>query len=280
MALQKIFISIFIACIVSSCIPSSQNVKNDVKISVEDVEFRQIVAYHNTRNIDALYPYLRSQNPALRYNVAKIFASIRDSMTLDSLYLLLNDPIIEVKGMAAYAIGQIGAIRSADRLILAFKSKDTLNVNNIANAHILEAVGKIGNTLDLKNLATIRTYRTTDTFLITSLSKAIFRMALRGITDNVGTDRMVDILYNRNNPYEARLYAAYYLSRAKNIDISGAKIRLTELYNREENTELLIPLAIAIGKTKDLDYLPLHKTQLLSSADYRLKVSVLKTLAY
>ena len=107
------------------------------------------------------------------------FASIKNIDSKDSLILMLQDPVMQVRAAAAYALGQTSDTKVTDRLISAFRGKDTLEVNNLCNANILEAVGKTGNLADLKALATVKTYRSTDTLLLLGQARAIFRMALR-----------------------------------------------------------------------------------------------------
>ena len=49
--------------------------------------------------------------------------------------------MLEVRAMAAYALGQIGSPKAETPLIAAFTAQDTLSVNNMFNRQILEALG-------------------------------------------------------------------------------------------------------------------------------------------
>jgi cyclophilin family peptidyl-prolyl cis-trans isomerase/HEAT repeat protein len=147
------------------------------------------------------------------------------------------------------------------------------------NAQILEAVGKTGMIKDLIHLATVKTYRSTDTLLLLGQARAIFRMALRNITAPEGTSRMVDLLPSENSVHDIRLYAAQYLARAKNIDVSLAKIRLTDIFVREKNPDIRMSLATCFGNHKDSLFLPALKTVLSREEDYRVQTQIIRALS-
>ena len=131
--------------IISSCIPDVTDNSASFEISLSDPEIQKIIDLGDKRDIKSLYKYLRDQNAAYRYQATLIFASIKSAEANDSLLVLLNDKNMQVRSAAAYAIGQSGDVTVALKLIAAFRGKDTLGVNNIFNANILEAVGKTGN---------------------------------------------------------------------------------------------------------------------------------------
>ena len=177
-----------------------------------------------------LYTYFNSSDPAHRYYAVMAFASIKNVVTYDSLFRMLKDPVLEVRAAAAYALGQSGNAKITDRIIAAFSGRDTLEVDNIYNANILEAVGKTGNESDLKAIATVKTYRSTDTFLLLGQMRAIYNFSLRKIIADEGTSRVVDLLYQKSIPIEVRTLAANYLGRNKTLNLSLYKVRLIEVF--------------------------------------------------
>lgn len=262
----------------SSCVPDTGNQMTDIVISMSDPEIQKITDLKDKQDLKGLYGYFRNENPSYRYQAVIAFASIKKAEANDSLVLMLQDPVMQVRSAAAFAIGQTGDSKITDRLILSFRGKDTLNVNNIFNANVLEAVGKTGNLSDLKSLATVRTYRSTDTLLLLGQARAIFRMALRNITCDEGTSRMVDLLYTTSVPKEVKVFAAQYFGRAKDINLSLSKVRLTDIFTRERNPDIRMALATAFGKSKDLDFLPALKTAMIAETDYRVKCNVMRAL--
>lgn len=264
--------------IMSSCVPDTGNQMTDIVISMSDPEIQKITDLKDKQDLKGLYGYFRNENPSYRYQAVIAFASIKNAEANDSLVAMLQDPVMQVRSAAAFAIGQTGDSKITDRLILSFRGKDTLNVNNIFNANVLEAVGKSGNLSDLKSLATVRTYRSTDTLLLLGQARAIFRMALRNITCDEGTSRMVDLLYTTSVPKEVKVLAAQYFGRAKDINLSLSKVRLTDIFTRERNPDIRMALATAFGKSKDIDFLPALKTAMIAETDYRVKCNVMRAL--
>ena len=275
--LLVIFLCIY-GFLMESCVPDTKTKVTEIHLSVNDKEIQKILTLQDNQDTKALYPYFRSENPTERYMAVLAFASIKNIDSKDSLILMLQDPVMQVRAAAAYALGQTGDTKVTDRLISAFRGKDTLEVNNLCNANILEAVGKTGNLADLKALATVKTYRSTDTLLLLGQARAIFRMALRNITSDEGTSRMVDLLYTSAIPLQVKIIAAQYFARAKDINLNLSKVRLTEIFNKERNPDIRMALATGFGKSKDLEFLPALKTALVAETDYRVKCNILRAL--
>ncbi|MBK9733760.1 MAG: peptidylprolyl isomerase [Saprospiraceae bacterium] len=269
-----LYLSFFI-----SCIPNTETQNTDISISLSDPELQKILDLKDKQDAPSLYKYFRHKNPAYRYHSVLAFGSIKNPAACDSLILMLKDPVIEIRAAAAFALGQTGDGKFTDRLIPAFNGKDTLNINNIFNANILEAVGKLGNLSDLKAIATVKTYRNTDSLLLLGQARAIYCMGLRNIVSDEGTSRMVDLLYLESTPEDVQLIAANYLGRTKNLNLSLYTVRLTEVFGREKNPDISMSLATAFGNTKDVNYLPSLKAKLISEPDYRVKCNIIRSLA-
>ena len=156
----------------AGCIPKTDTPKTIVNKSLIDKEIQKIYNFMATSDTDSLCFYLRHKDPSFRYHSLLLLSSLRDKNTLDSITPLLSDPILDVRALAAYTIGQLGVEKGALKLLSAFRNKDTISVNNQFNANILEAIGKTGNLSMLKSLASVKTYRVTDTLLISGQIKA------------------------------------------------------------------------------------------------------------
>jgi cyclophilin family peptidyl-prolyl cis-trans isomerase/HEAT repeat protein len=264
--------------LVQSCVPGSKSFDEKVEVSFSDPEVQNIINLQDKQDIPALYKYFNHTNPTYRYLAVNAFSSIKSKESADSLLRMLQDPILQIRAAAAYALGQSGNGKIVDRLILSFRGKDSFDVNNIFNANVLEAVGKLGVMSDLKNIATVKTYRSTDTMLLLGQSRAIYRMALRNIVSDEGTSRMVDLLNQSQIPNEVQIIAAHYLSKAKNINLQPYTIRLSDIYNREREKEIKLPLALALGNTKDSLMLPQIKRALRDETDFMIKINLIKAL--
>ena len=189
---------------------------------------------------------------------------------------ILGDPIIEVRTAAAYALGQIGNLETVDPLMNAFVNKDTSDVDNVFNSTILEAIGKTGNKSLLDALASVESYRITDTLLLLGQSRAIYRYANRGINTQKGTNRMVELASNQAYPNEVRVIAANYLARAKDIDISKSQFRIAEALIGASDPNVRMAIALALRKVTEPDILKILQSQFIVEKDYRVKVNILK----
>ncbi len=263
-----------------SCVPPTDEVITEVNLDYTNTDLQQIYTYIDRQDVDSLLSYTSHKDPAFRYLVANAFAAIKSDEGIDSLAKLLTDPVIRVRRSAAYALGQIGVDGCIPILLEGFKDKDTMRVNNTINSTILEAVGKSGGQQLLKSLATVTTYRKTDSLLLLGQAKGVYRYALRGITAPEGTDLMVQYVSDRTFPRDVRLMAAHYLQRSKNISIEEYKFRISEAMVSETDVAIKMALAAALGKTNDREILEVMIGELNNEeVDYRVKVNILRSLS-
>jgi len=279
MRISYCIVLIFVLC-VTSCLPVTQEPITKVTLDVNDPVFQKLYDYQDKQQLDSLLSFTSHFDPSYRFMVANGLASFQSKEGLDSLYKLLYDPVMKVRTAAAYAIGQIREPSSAKELLSAFKSKDTLDVNNRYNSAILEAIGKLGSKNLLAPLATVSTYRVTDSLLLAGQAKAIYNYGLRGITESEGTDRMVQYLTESEGyPDEVRLIAANYLYRSRNLDLESYKFRLMQQLEKDEDPYIRSVLAIALGKTKDAEIMNALKRHYEREEDYRVKTNILRAMS-
>lgn len=273
------FLAISLVLFCSSCVPESKKILTEVEISLDDPECRNILTHEYMRQTDSLLPYFNSENPTYRFLVAKAAASVQDETMLDSLYGLLDDPSVKVRSIAAYAIGQIGNKDSEEALLNAFRQKDTMSVDNIANAAILEAIGKLGTPTLADLMVQAQGYRDSDTLLMQGKMKSLFHYALRDIHSEKISGFLVEKLKNQQLDPIARLYAAHTLARSKNLDIEKLKFQIAELFVDEVNTNVKMALALALKNTSDPEIQNILISELNSENDYRVKVNIIMALS-
>ena len=263
-----------------SCIPETAVPKTPETVSIEysDDVIKKILELQDKQDSTALYPYFRSAQANYRYAAAQAFAAIKSGQAIDSLEILLEDNVEEVRTAAAYAIGQSGIARGAEILKRHFRGKDSADVNSVYNATVLEGVGKTGSLEDLKLLATVKSYRDSDSLLLLGQVRAIFYMSLRKIIADEGTEKMVQFLNGRSTSDEIRMLAAHYFARNKQISISPYRLILSTVISREKNPEVTAQLATAFGNSKDSLFLPVLRKTLAESKDDRVKIHALKAL--
>ncbi len=274
------YIYVFILSIfVIGCIPVTQESITKVTLDVNDDTYQRIYGYQDEQKLDSLLSFTSDFDPSYRFMVANALASFQSKKGLDSLYKLMYDPVMKVRTAAAYAIGQIGDKGSVSELLKAFKTKDTLDVDNIYNATIIESIGKIGGKNLLPSLATVSTYRITDTLLLTGQSRAIYNYALRGMTITEGTDKLVQYLTEDDYPNKVKLIAANYLARAKDLDLSIYQNRLIQVLNEDEDVNVRMSVALALGKTKDLEVFQALRSHFEKEEDYRVKSNIVRSMS-
>lgn len=221
-----------------------------VQPDLKDSTFRQILKAENDQNLGILYSYFNSPSAMVRYASATALGSVRDSAAADTLASLLKDPNISVASAAAYSLGLIGAAKSQISLISAFRQYDTSGITSPVNGAILESIGRLGTPDFLHAMATVETYKPSDTLLLLGQIRGIYRYMLRGMTDAAGTATAVRYLTDVSIPMEVRLMAAHYLARGKNLDLAAYNDALINLFNKETNKDITLPLILALGKTK------------------------------
>ncbi len=263
---------------ISSCVPPSNEVITDINITNSDPLYQRLYNHQDEQNVDSVLAYFNHPNPSYRLTAVNALASMQSEIAIDSLIIRLSDPVLEVRVAAAYALGQIGKAETVDPLMSAFVNRDTVDVDNRFNSTILEAIGKTGNKSLLNAISSVENYRTTDTLLLLGQVRSIYRFATRGITTQVGTDRMVDLASSETFPKEVRVMAANYLSRAKNIDLSKGQFRIAEAFTGANEANIRMALAQSLSKVSDPDILKILQSQLIVEKDYRVKVNIIRAL--
>jgi len=274
---QFSLLAFLLIVLVYACVPESKKLLTDVAYNSKDVLFQRITNYQHNGYTDSLLIELKSKNPTARYLAARAFASHNDPKALDSLSRLLNDPIVKVRSMSAYAIGQQRNPLSEQSLISGFRQKDTMSVDNSGNAAILESIGKLGGAPLAKYIASADGYRSTDTLLYEGQMKSLFQFAIRDITGPELTSKALAVIRNPVLPSKARLYAAHYMARAKVLDIEDIKFQIAESMVEERNPHIKMALVSALRHTTDSEIEATLLTQLDLEQDYRVSCNIIRT---
>jgi len=265
---------------VIGCLPPEPP-STDVSIDFNDETQRALYDFQDKQELDSLLAYFDSENANLRYLAAMAFASYQNKAALPGLQNLLNDESEAVRQAAAYAIGQIGSPESEAALIEAFHQEDTTGQHTEFNKTVLEAVGKSASPQYLQALATIQTYRSTDTLLLEGQAWGIYRYALRGETLPEGTQRMISYATDDTYSQRVRYIAANYLMRASNLQLDSLQVDadLAQTMARNQDARIRMALAIALGKTKTQVALDALLNQYNIDADYRVKTNILRAFS-
>ncbi|MEO6759889.1 MAG: hypothetical protein ABIO24_10590, partial [Saprospiraceae bacterium] len=259
--------------------------KGSVDLDLHDLRVQHLYNLRDRRQTDTLLRYLSDPDATLRYIAALSFASSRDSLAIDGLTPCLKDAVEEVRIAAAFSLGQIGNKAGEKPLLEAFDSRDSLSQHQRFNAMVLEAIGKCGSLNSLKNLAAITTYQPTDTLLQEGLCRAIYRFGQRDVLDPAATARMVATVGNERIPDPARLLAAHYLARTKNISFDSLEsvqmaVALVRATNRPDiRMALAQGLGKSAGKSKTGPAFSILSKVIVTEQDWRVKCNIIKALS-
>ena len=255
--------------------------KGEVNIDLRNREVQRVYRLRDQRKTDSLLIFLKSPEATLRYLAALSFASVRDTLAIDSLAKQLNDPVEDVRLATAFALGQIGHKKCEKPLIEAFMSGDSTSEHQMFNALVLEAVGKCGTLASLKNIASVTTYKPSDTLLMLGQCRAVFRFSLRKITDPLGTARMVSVAANERMPAPARMVAAQYLARTAGVAPDSAQARQLALgfVRTVGQPEVRMALATALGKSRTAPAFDILAKTLSTEEDWRVQYNMIRALA-
>ncbi len=276
----SIIIILGVYLFLSGCSPEPSVIEDKlitrISIDLADTIVQEILDFQDRFVPDSLLGFFDHHDPTYRYLAAGAFASIQDPTYVEALIPLLEDPMDSVKQMAAYALGQLGDVRAESALISAFQAVDTTNTNHILNETILEAVGKCASASYLPLISSVSTYKKTDDHLLRGQAKAIYRYMLRDVVVEEGTAKMIELLADPDIDKSTRVYAAAYLSRAKDLDLSGSADLLSLVFENETNADIKLFLPQVLLKTQDAGAANLLNKVLRSDADHRLRCNIIK----
>jgi cyclophilin family peptidyl-prolyl cis-trans isomerase/HEAT repeat protein len=245
--LQFCIVIIFIGFI-SSCFPPVEESAKTLDYKLEDETVQKILQYQDERKTDSLLSYFISTEPKYKLLASKAFASIKDSNAIPGLISLLSDENEIVRASAAFSLGQIGSSKAEAALIKAFIAVDSIGPYLNTNAKILEAIGKCGTDSSLVLISNIKSYSAKDTLLVRAQMSAFFHFAKRDKFNVNSLEQVFRILENPNYDPEAKLIAAHYLMRFKELNISNYFDRLKKLCVEEKNSEIRMALVGALSK--------------------------------
>lgn len=271
----------------SACQPPEFNQKKEPEIGTLNLDLRNkrlqlIYNLRDQRKTDSLLLFLNDSDFNVRYLAALSFASAPDTNAISALVPLLRDPSEDVRSAAAFSLGQIGSPKCEQPLLEAFMSKDSLSEHQAFNAIVLEAVGKCGSRNSLRNIASVTTYQPSDTLLLTGQCRAILRFALRdsAIIEPAATQLMVDYVGDEKIPEPARLVAAYYLARAKGIQLDSTQSVVIGLgFVRAVNApEVRAQIALALSKSATTPAFGMLSKVIKTEQDWRVKCQIIRAL--
>lgn len=247
---STLFLCVFL---LFSCGNSKENQNDEADIlDFSDALVQEIYKLEIARDVQGLIPFLKAEEPVNRYLAAMAFASVQDSseVTIQALGEMLRNPKEDesIRAVAAYALGQTKSNRATQVLLDAFQP-EIKTASYLANAQILEAIGRSSDKKYLKYLSAAPNYLPTDTLMLEGQASGIYRYSLRGISSNLGNNRMLALLESPKYPESVRRISANYFARLPEIIFDNAEKynQLIAYAKNEKDAFTRMALAKALG---------------------------------
>ncbi len=245
---MKYLLGLVLLMILASCGSIERSTDDISQVNFNDTDVIRILKAQDKGLTDSLLIYFHSAVPNHRYLAARAFASVQDKKAIPGLIQLLSDKNPDIRRIAAFSLGQIGSERAEEALTRAFVPVDSLQSVMEANKVILEALGKCGTQASLDLIANIQNYGAEDTLFVQGQTASLYRFGLRGMTDSIGTQRMVEIIEKNTYDPLSRLYAVNYLSRNRQLNLQPYISRLIASYINERDDKVKLFLSIVLGR--------------------------------
>ncbi len=243
----------------------------------DQAEMQALLTAENQRQFDTrlLYSSLRAHDWKIRTRAALALGRFQQPEAIDSLAQALHDPVAEVRGVAAFALGQIGLqfktngdtsnSACAQPLIAALVSETDVGIR----ARILDALGHAGTHASISLLA--KNLNSDHPVLQAAAASAIGRLAYWQLVDFAATPALIPLL--RAEAAATREAAAYALLRMKDPAASQALRQ-----SLEDSDALVRALAArALGDLNDHQAIT-SLARRPSDPDWRVAVNAMRSL--
>jgi cyclophilin family peptidyl-prolyl cis-trans isomerase len=201
-----------------------------------DPSLLAIAKYQDSRNSKGLIPYLKAKKPIHREAAVRAFASIQDTALKKYLFTTLyTDQVANIRGTAAYAIGQLRDSSCATQLMKALG----LELDTKVQKQILIALGKCADQSVMNLLADFKQYNSE---LEEGHAIAIMQSTRKGkITPSHAEACMRYLLASNSSPI-AKFYSAFALSRMKKTLTAPYCNRIEQIADTTTNRDISIAL--------------------------------------
>lgn len=236
-----------------------------------DPNLIRIADFQDRRQTDSLYQFLRSENPIYRKEAALAFASVQDTLASIILgTLLLEDKDVEVRKVAAFALGQTGGFLAVNSLIPAASDKDSRVVREV-----LEALGK---TISKKDMETLVGYQPMDSLTQEGLTWAFYHLGLRGLADSIVVNRSREFLTSAYSG-QTRLGAAHFFNRSPILPVQNYATELIRAATEDPDVDVRMSATSGLRKINSKISLEALKKIISTDKDYRVRCNGLRALS-
>jgi cyclophilin family peptidyl-prolyl cis-trans isomerase/HEAT repeat protein len=235
-----------------------------------DLTTVNIAEFQDRRQADSLIHYLLSKEPKYRIEAANALASVQDSTASMQLgTMLLEDPIIEARTAAAFALGQTNCTASANALIPALQDKE-----GVVLREVVEGLGK---TIRAYDLAILKNFKAKDSLAQQGLAWAFYQLGLRGMADSIIVGKAMQLLAP-NFSLQTRLGAAHFFSRSSKLKIGKGYEFLEDAALSDSSPFVRMAATSGLRKLDSAIAIPILQ-KAIADSDYRVRINAVRSLA-
>jgi cyclophilin family peptidyl-prolyl cis-trans isomerase/HEAT repeat protein len=260
---MKIVYWLYILLLLSGCAFNEPNKFSDSSLIT-------IYSLQDRRKTDSLILFLLDKNPVYRAEAALALASVQDSIA--SLQLgttLLEDPYLQARINAAFALGQTGGYAAMNALIPALTDSSSAVVNEV-----LQGLGKV---VAARDINAILNFNPKDSIQQSGLVWGFYFAGMRGITNEFMAERARRFLAPEYSA-STRLGAAHFFNRALDLKTFPAE-ELIRAAGTDKDAQVRMAATAALRKLDFTISLPVLKKILSEEPDYRVRVNAARIIA-
>ena len=226
-----------------------------------------IAEFQDRRQTDSLINYLICKNPDYRSEAALALASVQDSSaSLQLGSMLLEDPFLQARIHAAFALGQTGGNAAVNALIPA--------LTDSSSEVISEVLQGLGKTISQRDIASLFNFQPKDSIQEHGLAWAFYFIGVHGLADSTIAKRAATFLSSAHST-SVRLGATHFFNRAINLKWVPAQ-ELMRVAKDDKNPFVRMAATMALRKISSEEHLPTIKQILTTDSDYRVRINAVR----
>lgn len=259
--IKELLFTVLAGLLITACSEKPNKFSDPVLITIAELQDR--------RQTDSLIRFLVDKNKDYRAEAALALASVQD--TTASLQLgttLLEDPYVQARKNAAFALGQTRGIASVNALIPA--------LGDSVSEVVYEVLTALGKTISKQELRVLLNHSAKDTTERAGQAWGFYHAALRGVADSLMALKAVTFL-KADQPASVRLGAAHFFGRGTKNFVETSITALC-LAAQDPDPYVRMTLVQALRRAPGPESLEALK-KAVRDADYRVRISAVRALA-
>ncbi len=220
------------------------------------------------RDYKGVIPYTKAASPEKRKQAAIGLGNIGDTLALEQLNELLQDPNPGVRAASADALGLLGDATGAEYLIRQWYTEEVPTVRK----SLLKALGKCITSRDYNFFYSINPE---DSLELEGLVWGIYNAGIRGLHDGVIMEKIAGYFHSEQ-PHEVRLGIAQFFAQSRNMELISLQRLLVTAASKEPSPQVRMAIVKALAKINSPTIGAVLANIAKADADERVKILALQ----